>query len=106
MPLWFKVDSRQGQTVAGSIGVARCRFGRAQRLTPPASVFGANRAEPHRPRPPFLHPVKQRGCVDGRETSEGRGRGKRADKTAQATKHNTNKELTDFLKPVAVNNVN
>ena len=97
VPLWFKVDSRQGQTVAGSIGVARCRFGRAQRPTPSASVFGANCAEPDRPRPLFLHPVKQGECVDGRETSEGRGRGKRADKVAQATKFNTNRELTNFF---------
>ena len=38
MPLWFEEDSHQGQTVAGSIGVAQSRIVRAQRLTPP--VFG------------------------------------------------------------------
>ena len=97
MPLWFKVDSRQGQTVAGSIGVARCRFGRAQRPTPSASVFGANCAEPDRPRPLFLHPVNQGECVDGRETSEGRGKGKRADKTVKATFHNTTNVLRELF---------
>ena len=38
MPLWFEKDSHQGLIVAGSIGVAQSRIGRARRLTP--SVFG------------------------------------------------------------------
>ena len=36
--------------------------------------------------------------MDGRETSEERGRGKRADKTAEATFHTTTNVLTDLFK--------
>ena len=65
MPLAFEKDSLQGLPVAGSIGVAQSRIGRAQRLTPPVFGLVARRAEPLRPRVPSAAEVIPAGSVAG-----------------------------------------